>query len=120
YNTYGEDPLLTGQIGAALIQGIQSQGVMAQAKHYVAYDGASDVTVDAQALREIYVAPFADAAAAGVSSIMCAYARVNGHYSCDSDLAQNVILRGEDGFKGFITSDWGANHGAEFINSGLD
>src|SRR6202049_927779 len=48
YNTYGEDPLLTGQIGAAVVRGIQSQGVMAQAKHYVAFDGANDVRADPQ------------------------------------------------------------------------
>ena len=71
YNTYGEDPALTGAMGAGLIRGIQSQGVMAQAKHYVGYDtDASSVVIDPQTLREIYVAPFVDAVNAGVSSIM--------------------------------------------------
>ena len=120
YNTYGEDPLLTGQIGAALIRGIQSQHVMAQAKHYVAFDGANDVRVDPQALREIYAAPFADAVDAGVASIMCAYNRVNGQFACGSDALLNGLLRGEMGFGGFVTSDWGATHGADFINAGLD
>src|SRR5580704_10664817 len=56
YNTYGEDPVLTGAIGAGLIKGIQGQGVMSQAKHYVAYDtGGDNVVVDQQALHEIYV-----------------------------------------------------------------
>jgi beta-glucosidase len=58
YNTYGEDPVLTGLMGAGLIRGVQGQGVMAQAKHYVAYDtDAGNVFVDPQTLREIYVAP---------------------------------------------------------------
>jgi beta-glucosidase len=120
YNTYGEDPLLTGQIGAALIRGIQSQGVMAQAKHYVAFDGANDVRVDPQTLREIYAAPFADAVDAGVASIMCAYNRVNERYACGSDAMLNGLLRAEMGFGGFVTSDWGATHAADFINAGLD
>jgi len=120
YNTYGEDPTLTGQIGAAVVRGIQSQGVMAQAKHYIAFDGANDVQVDPQTLREIYAAPFADVVDAGVASIMCSYNRVNGPFACGNEAMLKGLLRGELGFQGFITSDWGANHAAEFINAGLD
>jgi beta-glucosidase len=120
YNTYGEDPLLTGQIGAAVVRGIQSQGVMAQAKHYLAFDGANDVQVDPQTLHEIYAAPFADAVDAGVASIMCAYHRINGQFACGNDALLNGLLRQEMGFAGFVTSDWGATHAPEFINAGLD
>jgi len=120
YNTYGEDPLLSGQIAASLIRGIQSQGVMAQAKHYIAYDGGDNVFVDPQTLHEIYVAPFVDAVQAGVSSIMCSYNKVNGPYACGNGDTQNIILKQELGFKGFVTSDWGATHGTPFINEGLD
>ena len=121
YNTYGEDPVLTGQIGAGLIRGIQGQGVMAQAKHYVAYDtNASNVYVDPQALREIYVAPFYDAVQAGVSSIMCSYNKLNGTQACGNNESLVKILRDEMGFKGFVTSDWGAVHAPTYINEGLD
>ena len=121
YNTYGEDPVLTGAMGAGLIRGVQKQGVMAQAKHYVAYDSnASNILVDPQALREIYVAPFVDAVNAGVSSIMCSYNKLNGTYACGNREALIDILRNELGFKGFVTSDWGATHAASFINNGLD
>src|ERR1700689_1693098 len=120
FNTYGEDPLLTGQIGAAVVRGIQSQGVMAQAKHYIAFDGANDVQVDPQTLREIYAAPFADVIDAGVASIMCSYKRVNGEFSCGNEAILNGLLRHDMGFQGFVTSDWGATHAAEFINAGLD
>jgi len=120
YNTFGEDPVLTGQIGAAEIRGVQSQGIMAQAKHYVAYDGADDDVVDQQTLHEIYVAPFADAVAVGVSSIMCSYNKVNGPYACGNPDTLNKILKREVGFQGFVTSDWGASHGTDFINDGLD
>jgi beta-glucosidase len=121
YNTYGEDPVLTGAIGAGLIKGIQGQGVMSQAKHYVAYDtDDSNVMVDQQALHEIYVAPFVDAVNAGVSSIMCSYNKVNGTYACGNPDTLIKILRDEVGFKGFVTSDWGATHAPSFINNGLD
>ena len=74
YNTLGEDPLLNGAMGAAEIKGEQAQGVMSQAKHFVAYDSDSyNVFVDQQALHEIYVAPFDAAVKAGVASIMCSY-----------------------------------------------
>jgi beta-glucosidase len=60
YNTFGEDPFLTGAMGAAEIRGAQSQDVMAQAKHYIAYDSESyNVFVDQQTLHEVYAAPFA-------------------------------------------------------------
>jgi beta-glucosidase len=121
YNTFGEDPLLTGAMGAAEIRGAQSQDVMAQAKHYVAYDSnAYNIVVDQQTLHEVYVAPFADAVKAGVSSVMCSYNRVNGPFACDNPETLKTILKGQLGFKGFVTSDWGAVHSALFINQGLD
>jgi beta-glucosidase len=121
YNTYGEDPLLTGTIGSAFIRGVQRKGVMAQAKHYVGYDADSaDIEVDPQTLHEIYLTPFAEAVHAGVSSIMCSYNKINGVYSCGDGETLNAILRDELGFKGFVTSDWGATHGTVFIKDGLD
>lgn len=121
YNTFGEDPLLTGLMGAAEIRGAQSQGVMAQAKHYVGYDSDSYSTViDPQSLHEVYIAPFDMAVKAGVSSIMCSYNRINGPFACDNPSTLITILRDEIGFKGFVTSDWGAVHSATFINHGLD
>jgi beta-glucosidase len=120
YNTLGEDPVLTGELAAQFVRAAQSQGVMAQAKHLVAYDGADDVAVDAQALREVYLEPFRAVVGAGVASVMCAYSKINGTYSCGNNDVQNLILRHEDGFGGFVTSDWGAAHGAEFIARGMD
>jgi len=121
YNTFGEDPFLTGIIGAAEIRGIQSQDVMAQAKHYVAYDtDGFNVYVEQQALHEVYVAPFAMAVQAGVSSVMCSYNKVNGRFACGNPDTLKTILKGELGFKGFVTSDWGAVHSVSFLNEGLD
>jgi beta-glucosidase len=120
YNTSGEDPYLTGQIASSQIQGTQGEGVMSQAKHFVGYDGGNDVYVDPQTLREIYIAPFVDASNVGVSSIMCSYNKINGLQACDNAEIQNTIFRGEDGFRGFNTSDWGATHGTLNIANGLD
>jgi len=122
YNTFGEDPFLTSEMGVAEVKGIQSQHVMSQIKHYVAYDSeATSIFVDDQTLHEVYVAPF-DAAIrrADVSSIMCSYNRVNGTFACGNESTLTKILRDEIGFKGFVTSDWGAVHGVKFINAGLD
>lgn len=120
YNTLGEDPVLTGTLAASLVRGAQAQNVMVQAKHFAAYEGAADVRIDGRTLREVYLAPFAEMSRAGVASIMCAYSRINGTYACDDEALLNGILRGEDGFAGFVTSDWGAAHGPEFILRGMD
>jgi beta-glucosidase len=121
YNTFGEDPFLTSQMGVAEIKGIQSQHVMAQIKHFVGYDSdATSTFIDDQTLHEIYVAPFDAAVKAGVSSIMCSYNRLNGTFACGNESTLTRILRDEIGFKGFVTSDWGATHAVTFINAGLD
>jgi len=121
YNTFGEDPYLTSVMGAAEIQGIQAQHVMAQVKHYVGYDSnASNIYIDDQTLHEIYVAPFDAAVQAGVASIMCSYNRINGAFACGNKDTLTTILRDQLGFKGFVTSDWGAVHAVDFINAGLD
>ena len=114
YNTFGEDPFLTSIMGAAEIKGIQSQHVMAQVKHYVGYDSDNENTfIDDQTLHEVYVAPFDAAVKADVSSIMCSYNRLNGTFACGNERPLTKILRDEIGFKGFVTSDWGAVHGVE-------
>jgi beta-glucosidase len=121
YNTYGEDPVLAGVVGAEMIKGIQARGVMAQAKHYIGYDSdAGDVTIAPQVLHEVYLAPFVEAVKAGVSSIMCSYNRINGPYSCGNPETLIDILRGEMGFEGFVTSDWGAVHDDDYLAKGLD
>ncbi|WP_148293638.1 glycoside hydrolase family 3 C-terminal domain-containing protein [Azospirillum sp. B4] len=121
WNTFGEDPLLTSALGAAQITGIQGQGVMAQAKHYLGYDLMGyKTTMDAQTLHEVYLPPFAAAVDAGVSSLMCAYNYVNGQYACSNADLMDTTLRGELGFKGFVTSDWGAVHAATDLKAGLD
>jgi beta-glucosidase len=115
YETYGEDPYLAGQITAAEVKGIQSQGVMAMVKHAAAYDqeqypnGTNNETVSQQALEELYLAPFQNAIQQSVpASVMCSYAVVNGASSCaNADLLQDG-LNEQANYGGFVTSDWGA------------
>ncbi len=122
FNTFGEDPFLSGQMAIGEVKGIQSQHVMAQIKHFVGYDSDNGSTViDDQTLHEVYVAPFEAAIRkADVSSIMCSYNRLNGTFACGNESILTKILRDEIGFKGFVTSDWGAVHAVKFINAGLD
>ncbi|MFH8395572.1 glycoside hydrolase family 3 C-terminal domain-containing protein [Streptomyces sp. NPDC018036] len=112
FECLSEDPELTGRTGAALIRGIQAQGVAATAKHYVANDSETDrltvdVRVSERALREVYLAPFEAAVEAGVRVVMAAYNGVNGATMTVSPLLENP-LKGEWGFDGVVVSDWGA------------
>ncbi|MEU8460942.1 glycoside hydrolase family 3 C-terminal domain-containing protein [Streptomyces sp. NPDC029003] len=112
FECFSEDPLLAGRTGAALIRGIQSRGVAATAKHYVANDSETqrltlDVRVDERVLREVYLAPFEAAVRAGVWVVMSAYNKVNGTTMSESSLLAEP-LKGEWGFDGVVVSDWGA------------
>jgi beta-glucosidase len=108
--TYGEDPVHMGVMAAGFIRGVQ-QHVIASAKH-LALNSIEDtrmrvnVSVDERTLREVYLPHFKRAVDAGVGSIMCAYPRVNGVYSCQNTHLLHDILLGEWGFDGFVESDW--------------
>ncbi|MER8069881.1 glycoside hydrolase family 3 C-terminal domain-containing protein [Streptomyces sp. NPDC094034] len=112
FECFSEDPLLTGRTGAALIGGVQSGGVAATAKHFVANDAETDrltvdVRVDEQTLREVYLAPFETAVDAGVWAVMSAYNRVNGVTMAAAPQLAGP-LKSEWGFDGPVVSDWGA------------
>ncbi|MFB9903151.1 glycoside hydrolase family 3 C-terminal domain-containing protein [Allokutzneria oryzae] len=112
FECFSEDPVLTARIGVAYIEGVQSGGVAATAKHYVANDSETDrMTVDARVdertLRELYLAPFEAAVEAGVWVVMSAYNSVNGATMTENPLLEEP-LKGEWGFSGVVVSDWGA------------
>jgi beta-glucosidase len=128
FESYSEDPYLTGEIGAADINGIQSQGVMAQVKHWAVYNQetnrntpADNVIIDDRTVHEIYTSAFGRIVAEShPSSAMCSYSTINGTYACENAYL-NEILKKEFGFDGFITSDWGATHStAGSANAGMD
>jgi beta-glucosidase len=128
FESYSEDPYLTGAIAAADINGIQSKGVMAQVKHYAVYNQetnrntpADNVIISDRAVREIYTSAFGTIVRkSNPSSAMCSYSTINGTYACENAYL-NGILKDEFGFKGFITSDWGATHSTVgSANAGMD
>ncbi|MCW2638357.1 MAG: glycosyl hydrolase [Dactylosporangium sp.] len=127
FETYSEDPLLTGQIGAAYVAGVQDQGVGATVKHFVANDSETerltvDVRVSERALREVYLAPFETIVArADVWAVMAAYNSVNGTTMTEHGALANGVLKDEWGFDGVIVSDWfAARATAEAAIGGLD
>ena len=129
FETYGEDPYLAGQIAAAEIHGVQGEGVLAQVKHWVAYNQetfrntpADDVVVARRTLREIYMPQFESAIRlGGASSVMCSYSTINGAWACGNGYTQDTVLKGQWRFPGFITSDWGATHSTvASATNGLD
>jgi beta-glucosidase len=120
HTTFGEDPLLNAQLGAAEVAGIESQGTMAQVKHFAAYNGPDNVIVDERTLHEIYLPAFEAAVKAGAASVMCSYNRVNGPVACENAALQNGVLRAQWGFSGFVTSDWGAVRNPLALLNGAD
>ncbi len=128
FETFSEDPYLSGQMTVADVQGIQSQGVMAQVKHAAVYNQetnrngpADNAIVDARTLNEIYLPAFQAAVTSGAAaSVMCAYSTINGVYACQNPSVLNVPLYQESGWGGFVTSDWGAAHSTvDSVNGGM-
>src|SRR4029077_1844693 len=109
FEYFSEDPLLTAQIGLALVRGLQAEGVAATVKHFVANDSETErFTLDARigerALRELYLAPF-EVIAREAWAVMDAYNGVDGATMTESPLLRE-ILREEWGFDGVVVSDW--------------
>ncbi len=117
FECFSEDPLLTGRIGAAYVNGLQSGGVAATVKHYVANDSETDrmtvdVHADARTLRELYLAPFEHIVThAHPWAIMAAYNRVDGVTMTESPLLADPLRPW--GFDGVMMSDWTATRSTE-------
>ncbi|CAF4890357.1 unnamed protein product [Rotaria sp. Silwood1] len=139
---FGSDPYLAGENSFYYVQGIQDQGVVATAKHYICNEQetnrlicpsdiltqsdlsncrAYSANVDDKTMHEIYLWPFASSVAAGVGSVMCSYNQLNGTPACQNDKILKRLLKEELQFLGNVMSDWGATKtGVQSALAGLD
>jgi beta-glucosidase len=114
FEYFSEDPVVSGDLGAALIRGIQSQGVGTSLKHFAANNQETDrmrvsADVDERTLREIYLAAFERAVKkASPWTVMCSYNKINGTYASQDHWLLTEVLRDEWGYDGVVVSDWGA------------
>lgn len=124
FETYGEDPYLAERLGVEWIRGAQTEGVMANVKHYAMNTQEGQIglppltsavggrqlinhVVDERTLREMHLYPFEAAIReADAASVMCAYGFVNGAAACGSEFLLQQVLRDEWGFDGFVVSDY--------------
>jgi beta-glucosidase len=112
FEYFGEDPFLSGTMAVAETRAVQSHGLIAMAKHFVANEQETNrmtirETIDEQTLRELYLLPFEMAVKDGhVASIMCSYNYVNGLQACENKPLLTDVLRGEWGFTGYVQSDF--------------
>jgi beta-glucosidase len=127
FESFGEDPRLSGQMAARYIQGVQSHPVIATAKHYnVNAQEENRLEIDAQlderTLQEIYTLPFEVAVKDGhIGAVMGAYNKINGTFCCEHPHLLTEILRQQLGFTGWVVSDFQAMHSTvEAANAGLD
>jgi beta-glucosidase len=127
FENYGEDPLLAARLATANITGIQSQGVLAEVKHYTANDQETarqrvHEVIDDRTLHEIHLPAFEAAVKDGhAGTVMCAYPFVNDAFMCENKHLLNDVLRNQWGFNGFVQSDANATHSTvRSVDAGQD
>jgi beta-glucosidase len=133
---FGEDPLLSGEIAANVVRGVQEQGVAATLKHFAVYEQEQGRTgdlpfglkpavnniVSERVIREIYLAPFRAAVEeGGALGVMCGFPRINGVYACENPMLLG-ILKNEWGLRGTVTPDFpdAQRSVVAAVNAGLD
>lgn len=123
----GEDPLLAGTMAGHAIKGVESNKIISTLKHFVLNDQETgrfelDARIDKAALRmSDLLAMELALELSDAGSVMCAYNRLNGPYTCEDPWLLNGVLKRDWGFRGYVMSDWGATHSTvAAANAGLD
>lgn len=122
----GEDPLLSGTLGGALVAGVQANAMIATVKHFAVNDqetgrSSASVEMDEGAMRESDLLAFEIAIERGhPGAVMCAYNRVGGVHACENRFLLSDVLRRDWHWPGFVMSDWGAVHSTGALLAGLD
>ncbi len=127
FEYFSEDPVLSGELAAGYIQGLQAKGVSASLKHYAVnnqeeYRYYVSAEIDERTLREIYLKAFEIAVKKGnPDSVMCAYNKINGVWCSENPMLLLDILKGEWGYEGLLVSDWLAVHDiSRAVHNGCD
>jgi len=127
FEYFSEDPIVTGEMSAAYINGLQGKGIACSLKHFAAnnqdkYRIETSVEIDERTLREIYLKGFEIAVEKSKpESIMCACNKINAVPCSENPFTLNEILRGEWGYEGFTLSDWGIVRDiVKSVKNGLD
>ncbi|KAJ3282917.1 hypothetical protein HK104_010649 [Borealophlyctis nickersoniae] len=122
----GADPYLAAVSASLQVKGIESQGVIATAKHYLGNEQehartTSSTVMDDRTMHEMYLPPFEACVKAGAGAVMCSYNVFNGTYACENPKLLQTVLKGELDFNGFVMTDWWAAHsGAPTALGGSD
>lgn len=144
YESYGEDPTLVGELGAAMVHGLQGRPgsadylsenrVIATAKHFYGDGGTGGVdqgntSGDVADIRRVHLSPYGPALGAGAETVMASFSSINGEKMHGSSFWLTDVLRGELGFSGLVVGDWNGHgqvpgctnvHCPQAINAGLD
>lgn len=127
FEYFSEDPVVTGEIGAALVSGLQSRGAGSCIKHFAANNQETDrmnsnSVLDERTLHEIYLSGFETVVKkAKPWAVMCAYNKINGTHCSENKLLLTDILRKRWGYEGMVVTDWGAvGDRVKGIEAGLD
>lgn len=126
FETYGEDPWLVARMGVSFVQGVQSAGVGASAKHFVGNEqewqrSSSSSNIDERTLHEIYLLPFESVVRdARPWTVMAAYNRLNQVFMSEHPQLVRGLLKDQWAYDGVVMSDWGGTHSWQALNAGLD